>query len=325
MTRRGYVAVALAALVLLVVPLGLAPFVAGVEEPAPAQDRAPRTIAGDQAVAASMACTDPADPAREVPTDVVAARLCPTENGLVRWYAPQDGLHADLAPLLELLVTLDPMPESTPEGRYICPQDGGWGFDLRLALASGETVSISGDTGGCSTVRIGGEDVVGSDEVLATFLSGITDQRAASKPASDLASLPLGCGSDTTFKDHVLSRIGDPRELVRAVSCWRPDSKDDVAPWIGPTPVPDHWVAVLADDMRRHSRADLGWNGADPCVGEPWTSHDLVGQTRWGDVVAIRGVCDTYLLSDVNTGAPEDQEFWYPSQRAQRILDRLRR
>lgn len=325
MTRRGYVAGALAALVLLVVPLGLVPFVLApldAEAPAAAEQPRPPPV-GDPAVAATMSCADDADPATEVPSDVVAARMCATENGLASWYAPQDGLHADLAPLVELLGALEPVPESTPEDRYFCTDDGGVGFDLRLALASGETVSVPGDTGGCSTVRIGGEDVVGSDEVLALFLESLAQQRAGTEPASDLEQPPLGCGSDTTFEDHVVSRIGDARDLVSAVSCSRPEG-DDVPPWKEPVPVPDADVRDLTADMRRNTRTDLGWNDG-ACDDRPVVWQDLVGQTRWGDVVVVRGVCDTYLISDVSSVAPEDQEFWYPSPEAQRILDGLRR
>lgn len=325
MTRRGYVAGALAALVLLVVPLGLVPFVlAPLQDDEPRVADQPRPPVGDPAVAASMACTEPAGPATEVPLDVVAARMCATDNGLSQWYGPQDSLHADLAPLVDLLGTLEPMPESTPAKRYFCSDDGGYGFDLRLALASGETVSVPGDTGGCSTVRIGGEDVVGSDEVLALFLESLVRQRAVTEPAGDLEQLPLGCGSDTTFKEHVVSRIGDPGDLVAAVSCSRPDGDDDVPPWKEPVPVPTTDVRALTADMRRNTRADLGWNDG-ACADQPWVDQDLVGQTRWGDVVVIRGVCDTYLLSDITTVLPEDQEFWYPSPTAQRILDGLRR
>ena len=317
MGRRGYVAGAVAALVLLVVPLGLVPY-AVPSEPAVGP------LPGDAAVAAAMSCADPASPAAEVPTRAVAARMCATDEGVMPWHAPQESLHADLAPLVGLLDGLEPTPEPTDTERYYCTDDGGYGFDLRLALPSGEVVSIPGDTGGCSTVRIGGEDLAGSDEVLATFLDAVAEQRLSTQPAADLDALPLACGSDGPFGDHVVSRIGDPRDLVTAVSCWRPDSTEDVGPWRGPAPVPEAAVARLVDDMGEHTRRDLGWDD-EPCRDRPVIWQDLVGRTRWGDVVVVRGVCRTYLLSDVSSVAPEEQEFWYPSAEAQRILDRLRR
>jgi hypothetical protein len=326
MGGRGYVAFGLAVLVLVVLPLALAA-PALWEDPIDGGAAArPSDVDAAPAVSPALTCVGrarPADAADVAPDRVVAARLCATDNGLSQWYAPQDSLHADLGPLVRGLAVLQPMPESTDDQRYFCPDDGGDGFDLLLALDSGEVVSIPGDTGGCSTVRIGGKDVVGSDGVLTTFLASLADQRAGSDPAGALQTLPLGCGSDGPFGDHVVSRIGDPRDLMSAVSCWRPDSKHDIGPWRGPTALTDGEVARLVADMRDHARRDLGWH-YEPCRDRPRIHQDLVGQTRWGDVVVVRGVCRTYLLSDVSSVAPEDQAFWYPSPAAQRILDGLR-
>lgn len=83
-------------------------------------------------------------------------------------------------------------------------------------------------------------------------------------------------------------------------------------------------VGPLVADMRKNPRRDLGWNN-DPCRGRRWIDQDVVGQTRWGDVVVVRWACGTFMLDDPHATAPEDQEFWYPSPRAQRILDGLRR
>ena len=321
MTRRGYVAGALAALVLLVVPLGLVPFVL-----APLQDgetltaRAGGPVAGDPAVAAAMTCADRAVPASDVPVDVVAARMCATDNGLARWYAPQDSLHAELVPLVEVLGSLEPVPESTDEDRYSCTDDGGYGFDLRLALASGEVVSVPGDTGGCSTVRIGGKDVIGSDDVVATFLDGITAQRTVSGPPDDVTELPLGCGSDTSFTNHVLSRIGDPRDIVRAVSCSMPDPGG----WGDAAPITPRQLATLMADLSRGTRKDQGFAHL-PCGRDDFYNQDIIGQTSSGDVVALRGACGIFLVTDASSTGSADEEYWYPSPESLRILDRLRR
>jgi hypothetical protein len=321
MTRRGYVAGALVALVLLVVPLGLVPYVlASLQGAETLPGRDDRPVAGDPKVAAAMTCADRAVPASEVPIDVVAARMCATDNGLARWYAPQDSLHADLAPLIELLGSLEPLPESTDEDRYYCTDDGGVGFDLRLALASGEVVSVPGDTGGCSTVRIGDQDVVGSDEVVATFLDRIAAQRASSGPADVVAELPLGCESDTAFSDHVLSRTGDPADLVRAVSCSMPDSGG----WGDVVPITSRQVAILMADLAQGTRKDQGFANL-PCGKDDFYNQDIVGQTSSGDVVALRGACGVFLVTDASSTAAADEEYWYPSPEAQRILDRLRR
>lgn len=324
MTIRGYVAGAMAVVLLVLVPLAVAAPALWDGPPTSGPGAPSYDVAGDAGVARAMRCDDPSVPAEDVPTSVVAARMCATDVGVMVWHAPQDSLHLDLHELVGLLDRLEPPPESTETERWFCTDDGGYGFDLRLALESGEVVSIPGDTGGCSTVRVGEEDLVGSDEVLALFLDRLAEQRTGTEPPDRLEELPLACGSDGPFGDHVVSRIGDPRDLVTAVSCWRPDGKDDVGPWRGPTAVPRGQVAALATDMRAHTRRDLGWHG-EPCRDRPWWWQDLVGQTRWGDVVVVRGVCRTYLLSDVSSVAPDDQEFWYPSPRAQRVLDRLRR
>ena len=316
MTRRGYVAAALVALVLLVVPLGLVPHVLA-------------PLRADPGGAAAMTCDDPSAPAADVPTDVVAARMCATDEGLARWYAPQDSLHADLAPLVDLLGALEPVPESTDEERYFCTDDGGYGFDLRLALASGEVVSVPGDTGGCSTVRVGGEDVVGSDEVLATFLDALAAQRRTTEPPTTLVDLPLACGQDAPDADHRLSLIGDQVDLVRAVACWRPNA-DDVPPWRGERAVPSGPLARLVQDLATRSTRQDQFGTPDCPGGLPgYYWQDLVGQTRWGDVVAIRGVCRELMASPADFWQPGDedaaQRYWHPSPAAQRILDGLRR
>lgn len=282
----------------------------------------PPPPAAPTAAPVEVSCDGVVPPAASVPTEVVAARLCATDDGLSRWYAPQDTLQGDLRPLVDLLVGLQPVAGSTTEGRTFCPDDGGIGFDLRLALASGELVSVAGDTGGCSTVRVGGADLGGSDGVVATFVGALLAQRSRSDPPSSLVALHLGCG-DGTWGDHRLSLVGDPRELVRAVSCSRPAGGDDVTPWGRPVAVRVGDVALLTADMR--SRTRVGQDSDDgSCRDRAPVDQDLVGQTRWGDVVAVRGACGAYLLSDVTAVAPEDQELWRPSPRARRILEQLR-
>lgn len=274
-------------------------------------------------VPVEVSCDGTVPPARSVPTEVVAARLCATDAGLERWYAPQDTLRGDLRPLVDLLVGLQPLPGSTTEGRTFCPDDGGIGFDLRLALASGELVSLAGDTGGCSTVRVGDDDLGGSDGVVAAFVQALVAQRSRSDPPPSPVALHLGCGAGT-WGDHRLSLVGDPRELVRAVSCSRPSDGDDVASWGRPVAVRPGDVALLVADMR--ARTSVGQDSDDgSCRDRAPVDQDLVGQTRWGDVVAVRGACGSYLLSDVTAVAPGDQELWHPSPRARRILEQLRR
>lgn len=330
MTRRGYVAGALVALVLLVVPLGLVPYVLGPVSGGDRPSASPveQRVAGDPGVAASLSCDDSATPAPSAPTGVVAARLCAIDNRNTSWFGPQDGLHSGLAPLVDLLASLEPLPESTDESSVICTNDGGNAFDLRLALASGEVVSVPGDTGGCSTVTIGGEEVGGSDEVVATFMDALAAQRIAEDPPADLVALPLGCGQTRPDRDHRLSVIGDPTELVRAVTCWRPNAPE-VGPWRDQRRVPPRLLARLVDDLSSRSVVQDGFGEPDCTGGDAgYYWQDLVGQTRWGDVVAVRGVCRELLASPLRSwehSDGRDGRFWHPSPSAQRILDQLRR
>ncbi|MBS2939216.1 hypothetical protein KDN32_15855 [Nocardioides sp. J2M5] len=330
MTKRGYVAGALGGLVLLVVPLGLVPYVL---DPVSGGDRSTASpvqqrVAGDPGVAASMSCDDAATPAPSAPTGVVAARLCAIDNRNTSWFGPQDGLHSNLTSLVDLLASLEPLPESTDESPVICTNDGGNAFDLRLALASGEVVSVAGDTGGCSTVTIGGEEVGGSDEVVATFMDALAEQRLTTEPPADLVDLPLQCGQERPDRDHRLSVLGDPNELVRAVTCWRPNAVE-VGPWRDQRPVPPRLLAKLVDDLSVRSEAQEGFGEPDCPGGDAgYYWQDLVGQTRWGDVVAVRGVCREFLASPVRSWEYSDgsqSRFWHPSPSAQRILDGLRR
>jgi hypothetical protein len=42
-------------------------------------------------------------------------------------------------------------------------------------------------------------------------------------------------------------------------------------------------------------------------------------------VVALRGACGVFLVTDASSTAPEDEQFWHPSPASLRILDGLRR
>ena len=317
------------AVVALVVPVSLAAL-AGVGPASDPVERRTTLPPGDPAAAAAISCTTVARPAEVVPTSVVAARMCHTDSGVASWFAPQDGLHADLAPLLAVLEDAEAVPETSGSGdRYYCTDDGGYGFDLRLALTSGDVVSIVGDTGGCSTVRIGGADLIGSDEVLATFLDLLAEQRESTTPLASVEPLDLGCRNAEPPEDHRLSLIGDPTDLVRAVTCWRPNA-DDTPPWQDRRDVPVRALAVLIDDLSAHTRLAREFGEPD-CPGglDDYYTQDVVGQTRWGDVVAVRGVCREFLASPAALWQASDpvaeQPFWKPSPPAQQILDHLRR
>ena len=289
MTRRGYVAGALAALVLLVVPLGLVPFVLAplqTERDHPARPERPTLDdAGDRRAAGAISCDAAVDAPASLPLtgSLQGARLCATTPRYRVWTAPE-ALFEDLDVLATALAGLEPVPLDAR-----CFQSGGsYHYDLRLVV-DGKVVSLRTQPS-CLEFTVGGVDYQDTSEPFDAYLVALARQRSRRDPPPLSPTTALDCTATPRGQDHRLSPLGDPREMVEAVSCWRPDSRGDIGPWRGGAPLAPRDLAVLM-----------------------------------GDVVVIRGICDTYLLSDGNSVVPEDQEFWYPSPAAQRLLDQLRR
>lgn len=322
MTRRGYVAGALVALVLLVVPLGLVPYVLAPlnadREPPARRERPTLDAAGDRSTADAITCDAEAAPPASLPLSgsLQGARLCATTPRYRAWTAPEP-LFESLDVLAAGLGRLEP-----PEKGTFCAQSGSYHYDLRLVV-DGEVVSLRTQPS-CLEFSVGGVDYWNTDEPFDAYLTALAQQRSRRDPPPLAPTTALDCTATPRGQDHRLSPLGDPRDMVEAVSCWRPDSKDDVGPWRGGAPVAPRDLAVLMGDIPDHTRQDLGFD-TGPCGNERYVWQDILGRTSWGDVVVIRGVCDTYLLSDGDDVVPEDQDFWYPSPPAQRILDRLRR
>jgi hypothetical protein len=97
--------------------------------------------------------------------------------------------------------------------------------------------------------------------------------------------------------------------------------------------VPSRDLDILIGDLASNSRMAHGFGKPD-CPGglNDYYWQDLVGLTRWGDVIILRGVCRTFLAApsefwqaDPDQAEEPAQPFWHPSPRAQRILDGLRR
>ena len=216
------------------------------------------------------------------------------------------------------LAGLEPVPEDTR-----CFQSGGsYHYDLRLVV-DGKVVSLRTQPS-CLEFTVGGVDYQDTSEPFDAYLVALARQRSRRDPPPLSPTTALDCTATPRGQDHRLSPLGDPREMVEAVSCWRPDSRGDIGPWRGGAPLAPRDLAVLMGDIPDHTRHDLGFD-TGPCGNERYVWQDILGRTSWGDVVVIRGICDTYLLSDGNSVVPEDQEFWYPSPAAQRLLDQLRR
>lgn len=323
MRRRGYVAGAVAALVLLVVPLGLVPYVLA---PVPAED-APGTqpelsrlvVAGDADAAAALTCDGHGAPPRALPLKgtLEAARLCATSPRYRRWTAPEP-LFTHLDVLAEGLDALEAAPED-----YGCFQSGDFHhYDLRLVV-DGAVVSLRTQPN-CGELTAAGSDYLNSTEAFDAYLAALSAQRAGHEPPALMPTTALDCNPGQPWQDYPISPLGDASDMVEAVSCWRPDSKGDVGPRSDAVPVQPADLTTMMAEVRTSTRRDSGFDD-EPCGDGPWYWQDLLGRTVWGDVVVLRGVCKTFLVSDAESTTPEDQEFWYPSLRAQRILDGLRR
>ena len=324
MRGRGLVAAVVAALVLLVVPLALGSLHTRGDTTmaAPTKDPTPASAlvdVGDPEVADSLTCEGEVVPPASLPLtgSLEGARLCATTPRYRRWTAPEP-LFDQLDVLAAGIARLEPAPED-----YMCFQGGGsYHYDLRLAV-DGKVVSLRTQPS-CLEFSVGGVDYLNTDEPFDAFLAALTTQRSRLAPPTLRAATALDCTSAPLGTDHALSPLGDPLAMVDAVSCWRPDSTGDVGPWRGGTRVPPAQLKVLMADLRANVRNGLGPD-ADLCADEGWYWQDLLGRTRWGDVVVIRGACDGFMLDAPDATSSEEQGRWHPSARSQRILDGLRR
>jgi len=305
MTRRGYVVGALAVLVLLIVPLALGslhtPAGTRPDSSVARTGRITLVAAGDKRTAEGITCASKAAPPTSLPLtgSLQGARLCAATPRYRRWTAPEP-LFDHLDVLAAGLARLEPAPKD-----YICFQSGGsFHYDLRLVV-DGQEVSLRTQPS-CLELTAGGVDYLDSDEPFDAFLDALTAQRAERQPPPLRPTKALDCAATPRGQDHALSPLGDPLEMVEAVSCWRPDSTGETPPWREAVAVPTRALATFVAEMRTHARRDVGFDH-DPCAGREWFGQDLLGRTAWGDVVVVRGVCESYLLSDVDSVAPEDQ------------------
>jgi hypothetical protein len=291
---------------------------------AESDDSLPQRIGASYAVA-GLGCGEAVRPAPTLPLEEepVSARLC-VVGGVMPWSAPRD-LLLDAGAVAAAVDRAERTPRDID-----CFAVGGYAFELRLFLAGGRAVSVRGDTGGCGFVEAADGAYLGADDVLAVFLDSLADQRRTARP--DRTALPTpGCNT-AVDEDYALSLIGDPADIAVAVSCWRPNA-DEPPPWRGPVPIGPRRLAFLLADMAANSTLQKGFGRPD-CPGglDHYYWQDLVGVTRWGDTVVVRGVCrelqaapnDFWHGDDTSEDDPE-RRFWHPSPRAQRILDGLRR
>jgi hypothetical protein len=315
MGRRGYVAAALAVLVLLLVPVGLVPLII-------ARDRVPVESATsvDEAYAIDGPLTCDSQ-LRDVPTlpleaEPVAMLVCADPAGSQPWTAPAEVVEGDLGRLVEVLSDLEP----TPLGDYACTRQAGPAYDLLLRFSRDRFARVHGDASGCGIVTVASGDSLGAVEVLEAALALVERQRAATEPPAEVAPVDLDCNAGLeTGLGPALSLTGDVADLTTLVSCWQPDA-DELPPLPPGTEVRPRDVRTLVADMS--SRAFESKRPPPPrCPGglDRYYYQSLVGQTRWGDLLVVYGACQQFWLPGTS------RRWWIPSPTSQRILDDLRR
>ena len=319
------VVVGVLALLALVVPLVSLVAVVRGDRPAPPPSDADAFYALDGEVTCGS-------DVREVPVlpldaEPVAMLVCADPDSSVPWVAPADLVEGDLSRLRAVLDSLEEVPVEGVD----CTMQGGPAYDLLLRFSRDRYARVHGDTGTCAFVTTASGEWFGASEVLETALALVEEQRKDRQPPPRQAMDAPGCNT-AVDRDYALSLIGDPADIVAAVSCWRPNA-DEPPPWRGPVRIGHRRLAVLLDDMAANSTLQKGFGRPD-CPGglDRYYWQDLVGVTRWGDTVVVRGVCRELQAApnafwhgdDTSDDAPE-RPFWHPSPRAQRILDDLRR
>ncbi|WP_165821010.1 hypothetical protein [Nocardioides gansuensis] len=259
-----------------------------------------------------LVCGWSAEPAEglPLPNDFVKARICEVSSSLA-WRPPQEDLTDGVAGLVETINGLEPVPD---DGHY-CTAQGGHGYTILLATADGDVTSVSGDTGGCGDVEVGGTSYDGAEVLLEDFIARIEARREGREPPRRLANAPIDCNADEPL-GPAPSLTGSLADGVRAVSCWHPDAPS--APLWRSAEVPRRQLGVLLEDLARNTVDQEHFK--DPACGgqfEDYYNQMLLVQTRWGDVLRVGGVCEEYLV--------EEGSFWHPGARARRILAALRR
>lgn len=308
MRGRGLLVVGALALVALVLPAVALVSALGTDRPAP-------SVAGVDlacAIEGDLGCDTDVKPVPVLPLEAgpVALLVCADGGGSTPWTAPTDLVEADLSRLRAVLDGL----EEAPAGDVACTRQGGPAYDLVLRFSRDRYARVHGDTSGCGFVTVASGRWFGAGEVFDTALSLVEQQRGDRPVPTALPEVP-GCpAADRGGPPYSLT--GSAVDMVVAVSCSAPDAPEPPPP--GPAVrVPTRALEVLTADLAARAEP-LGRGGRYDCPGgdDALYYQVLVGRTAWGDLVSVAGQCHEFVLGD---------QVWYPSPRAQRILDGLRR
>lgn len=315
MRGRGYVAAAVAALVLLVGALG-AYLATRIDAGLPAAEPTP----ADEfyRVDGELTCDTEVEEVPWLPLEAEpsAMLVCADPQGSGPWTAPAELVSGGLEPLVAVLAGL----ERAPVGEdYACTRQAGPAYDLVLRFSRDRVARIHGDTAGCGVVTVASGEWFGAQDVLDTALALVDEHRDGAQPPASPPALDVSCG-ELLREPPATSLTGEAADLVDIVSCARSGAQGR-GPWTQAR-ADKRDVRILTRDIARAASPDL-----DPmdlrCVGgvRRYYSQHLIGRTAWGDLLWVPGECRRFITDTTSERSP----IWHPSPEAQRILDRLRR
>lgn len=265
-------------------------------------------------------CSTVTRPVPYLPLDAEpeAMLICADPDSSQPWTAPPEIIEGDLGELVDALGDLEEAPPAPRE----CTFGGGPAYDLLLRFSRNRFARIHGDVGGCGVVTVASGEWLGAKDVLDAALAIVEAQRERRQPSADVAPMDLSCDNLGARFGPPLSYTRDLAQTVRIVSCWQPDDRE-LGAWQQAEATPAE-VRTLVRDALRNASPDNDSTRLG-CPGGKRTRYfqHLLGQTAWGDLLMVAGMCRTFQVTDVEGDEPA--AVWRPSSRSQRILDNLRR
>lgn len=279
----------------------------------------PGPIDGTYIINGPFSCDTVTRPVPYLPLDAEpeAMLICADPDSSQPWTAPSELVEGDLGSLVDALGDLEDAPLPPRE----CTFGGGPAYDLVLRFSRERYARIHGDVGGCGVVTLDSSERLGAKKVLDAALALVETARQRRQPPGEVGSIDLSCDRLSADRGVPLSLTGDFSQTVRMVSCWQPDDRV-LGAW-RQTAATARETRVLVRDAVANASPQVDGSRLG-CPGGKRTRYlqHLVGQTAWGDLVMVAGMCRTFQVTDVEGDEPA--AVWRPSPESQRILDHLR-
>jgi hypothetical protein len=238
-------------------------------------------------------------PSTELPGGAVRARICAADPSA--WTAPADALEVPIDELVVLINSADPVPSDA-----VCPAVVGDAFTMTFQYDDGRTFGIRGDTGGCDTIVVGGEERYGASELVDIYAELLAEQRAEREPSASPGIDPQ-CPSQGEVDAWQTILFDDMRlDLVVAIACEYTQGAlpREVA-------LDEATLAAINDDITAHVSGDV------PYVCEySGPSYEIRGADSWGDPYLLVGECGLGYFS-------YQGRYWEPSPEVQDMLTAL--